>query len=67
MSKLSEIENSVSALKDEEYAKFREWFWEYENEKWDIKIEKDSKSSGKLNEIAAKALKDFKSGNFKTL
>jgi hypothetical protein len=55
MSKLSEIENSVSALKDEEYVKFREWFWEYENEKWDIKIEKDSKSSGKLNKVAAEA------------
>jgi hypothetical protein len=66
MSKLSEIENSIATLKEEEYLKFREWFLEYENEKWDNKIA-NSGTTNKLSDMAQQAIDDFKKGNFKSL
>ncbi len=66
MQKLTEIETSVSKLSDTEYAKFREWFWEHENERWDIQLEKDV-TDKKLEGLANKAVIDFKQGKFKQL
>jgi hypothetical protein len=66
MNKLTEIESSVAKLKEDDFAKFRQWFWEYENEKWDRQIEKDI-AGKKLDGLAAKAIADFKKGNFKSL
>ncbi|MEP7256094.1 MAG: hypothetical protein ABI666_09965 [Ferruginibacter sp.] len=66
MAKLSEIENSVTKLSENEYEKFRAWFWNYENEKWDEKIEKDI-SANKLSNIANEAIADYKKGNSKML
>ncbi|HRH59205.1 MAG TPA: hypothetical protein PL045_01480 [Chitinophagaceae bacterium] len=63
---LAELENSVLQLSISEYEKFREWFLEYENERWDKKIEKDI-SEKKLEALANSALKDFKEGNYKVL
>lgn len=63
---LTELENSVLQLSVSEYERFREWFWEYENERWDKKIEKDI-SEKKLEVLANTALKDFKEGNYKVL
>ena len=36
MSNLSDIEQSVSKLPDEEFTRFRQWFLEFENKKWDL-------------------------------
>ena len=66
MSKLSEIETSVAKLHEDDFAKFRQWFWEDENEKWDKQIEKDI-AEKKLDGLTAKAIADFKKGNFKSL
>jgi len=66
MQKLTEIENSISKLSDNDYSKFRQWFWEYENERWDAKIEKDV-AERKLAPLADQALKDFKEGKYKAL
>ena len=41
MKDLSEIEKSVAKFPEDDFAKFRQWLWEYENEKWDDRIEKD--------------------------
>jgi hypothetical protein len=66
MKNLSEIEQSVAKLPEDDFAKFREWFWEYENEKWDDRIEKDI-AAKKLDALANKALSDYNTGKYKTL
>lgn len=66
MIKLTEIEQSVSQLPEDDFAKFRQWFWEYENEKWDMKIENDI-AEKKLDALASKALSDYNNGKYKTL
>jgi hypothetical protein len=66
MKNLSEIEQSVAKLQENDFAKFRQWFWEYENEKWDNRIEKDI-ADKKLDTLASKALSDYNTGKFKSL
>ena len=66
MQKLIELESSVSQLSDNEYSKFRQWFLDYENERWDAKIEKDI-AEKKLDPFAVQAIKDFKQGKYKPL
>ena len=66
MSNLSEIEQSVSLLADEDFARFRQWFMEFENKKWDWQIEQDI-NENKLNNMANEALADYKKGKFKSL
>jgi hypothetical protein len=66
MKDLSEIEKSVAKLPENDFAKFRQWFWEYENEKWDARIEKDI-AGKKLDGLASKAKTDFNNGKYRTL
>jgi hypothetical protein len=61
-----ELEHSVAQLPEGDFAKFRNWFWEYENEKWDARIEKEI-TENKLEEMAEKAIADFKSGKLKSV
>ena len=65
MNNLSDIEQSVSQLPENEFAKFRLWFWEFENKKWDDQIIKDI-SENKLANMANEALADYNKGKFKT-
>jgi hypothetical protein len=66
MKNLSEIEKTVTQLTEDEFSKFRQWFWQYENEKWDIRIEKDI-AAERLAPLAAQALDDFRNGQFRKL
>jgi len=66
MSNLSDIEQSVSQLPDEEFARFRQWFLEFENKKWDLQIEQDI-NENKLSIMANEAVADYKKGKFKPL
>lgn len=61
MGKIEVIENEVSQLSSSELSAFREWFFEFDAEAWDKQIERDSQS-GKLDSLAANAIKDFQSG-----
>lgn len=61
MTTIEQLELQVQQLAPPDFAKFREWFHEYEWQAWDRQIEKDSKA-GKLKELAAKALADHRSG-----
>ena len=61
MGKIEVIENEVSQLSSSELSAFREWFFEFDAEAWDKQIERDSQS-GKLDSLAATAIKDFQSG-----
>ncbi len=66
MTHLEQIETQVQQLNSSDFVKFREWFHEYEWQKWDRQIEHDSKS-GKLKALAQKALTDHVLGRTKTL
>jgi hypothetical protein len=66
MKPLSEIEQSVAKLQENDFVKFRQCFWEYENEKWENRIEK-AIADKKLNLLTSKALSDYNTGKFKSL
>jgi hypothetical protein len=61
MGKVEIIEKEVSQLTLPELASFRSWFEAFDASAWDVQIESDVKS-GKLDSLAEKALKSFKSG-----
>ena len=45
---------------------FRAWFEEFDASEWDKQFEEDV-ASGKLDDIANRAVSDFKKGKFKKL
>ena len=61
MSKVEKIEQEVQALAPEELAQFRAWFLEYDWAGWDRQIERDARA-GRLDDLAAKALRDHAAG-----
>jgi hypothetical protein len=61
MSRLDSLEGQVKQLTAEELRTFREWFAEFDAEVWDRQFESDVQS-GKLDELAARALRDHKAG-----
>ena len=61
MGKIEKIEQEVQALSPAELAQFRAWFLEYDWAAWDRQIERDSQA-GRLDEPAAKALRDHAAG-----
>ena len=66
MGKIEIIEKEVSQLSLSELGAFREWFFEFDAEAWDNQINRDAQS-GKLDSLAASALKDFQSGKYTEL
>ena len=63
---ITELEQAVTQLSEEEFARFREWFEEYEATLWDKQIERDAKA-GKLDKIAEQALNDYRAGKAREL
>jgi hypothetical protein len=61
MSKIEKIEQDIRALSPEELAQFRAWFLEYDWTIWDRQIERDAEA-GRLDDLAARALRDHKAG-----
>lgn len=61
MSRVEQIEQQIAALTEAELAAFREWFAEYEAERWDRQIEEDA-ASGRLDALAERARKDHAAG-----
>lgn len=61
MGKIEKIEQDVQALSPNELAQFRAWFLEYDWAAWDHQIERDSRA-GRLDALAAKALRDHAAG-----
>jgi hypothetical protein len=60
MTKLEELATAIGNLPEEEYRKFRRWFIEKHQERWDRQIAEDS-GAGKLDFLIKEAL-DAKSG-----
>jgi hypothetical protein len=66
MSSIEEIEKAVESLAPRELARFRAWFDNFESARFDEKIERDVQS-GKLDELAKKALTNHRSGGSREL
>ena len=61
MNRLENIEGQVKDLSVDELKAFREWFVQFDAEAWDQQFESDVQN-GKLDELAARALRDYKAG-----
>lgn len=61
MSSITEIEQAVQQLAPEELARFREWFAQYDAERWDREIEDDARA-GRLENLADEAIRDAQAG-----
>ena len=61
MSRVESLEGQVKQLTAEELRAFREWFVQFDSEAWDRQFESDVQS-GKLDELAARAVRDYKAG-----
>jgi ABC-type phosphate transport system auxiliary subunit len=59
MSKLEQIEKSVTELTQQEFSAFAEWFERLQMERWDRQLEADA-ASGKLDQFADEALAEFR-------
>ena len=66
MTKVERLEKEVQSLEQTELEAFREWFYEYDSEKWDKQIESDV-CSGRLDNIAGKSLAEHRDGRSKNL
>jgi hypothetical protein len=61
MCRLENLEGQVKRLGSEELRAFREWFVQFDAEAWDRQFEADVQN-GKLDELAARALRDHQAG-----
>ena len=60
MSKLKQIERSVSELDADEFKAFSLWFEKLQAERWDQQFEQDTRSDSALDRLADQALKDHR-------
>ncbi len=61
MSDVEDLEERVRQLPEEQLAKFRDWFHEFENELWDRQIESDCKA-GKFTRLIEKGRAEMAQG-----
>ena len=61
MGKIENLEEQIRALSPEEFARFREWFAQFDAEAWDRQLGADVKA-GKLDKLAERALRAHAAG-----
>jgi len=61
MTRVEQVEQDIMALSRSELAALRDWFQSYLADEWDRQIEADAET-GKLDELARKALAEHKAG-----
>ncbi|OBZ93205.1 hypothetical protein ADU59_22315 [Pararhizobium polonicum] len=66
MTKLEQIEKSVSELDADELQAFATWFHELQAKRWDIQFAQDAEN-GALDALANSALAEFKAGRSRSL
>ncbi len=66
MSKIEQLEQTVSQLSPEDLARFRAWFLEFDARAWDEQIEADLKK-GKLDKFVAEARTEYQEGKIRPL
>jgi hypothetical protein len=64
--RLAELETAVAQLSEQDYDRFRRWFFERDWEAWDLQVEADS-ASGKLDFLAREARDAKGSGKLRNL
>lgn len=60
------LKQKISKLNKEEIEEIKEWFYNFENEKWDTQIENDIEE-GRLDDLAKQALIQYQSGKTRGL
>ena len=60
------LEKHIAELDDASFAKLRDWFFEYDQARWDKKLDTDS-NTGKLNFLINAALSEHEAGKRGTL
>ncbi|OIN95006.1 MAG: hypothetical protein AUJ21_04010 [Anaerolineae bacterium CG1_02_58_13] len=63
---ITELEQAVTQLSEQELSRFRAWFDEYYAQLWDKQIEEDAKS-GRLDRIIAEVNEEYNAGLSKPL
>ncbi len=63
---VKDIEKAVENLTQNDLQKFRSWFFEYDQDKWDKQLDSDI-ASGKLDALAKEALAEFENGKTKVI
>jgi flagellar motor switch protein FliG len=66
MSTVQEIETAIQKLKPQEIHEVADWLQELREELWDKQIDAGAKA-GRLDELAEKALEDYRAGRTKPL
>ncbi|MBT8421417.1 MAG: hypothetical protein KJO08_11245 [Gammaproteobacteria bacterium] len=65
-SEIEFLENRVERLDNHSFSRFREWFIEFDNSRWDKKLEMDS-NAGKLDFLIDAALAEHRAGETRDL
>jgi hypothetical protein len=60
------LERQIAELDDDSFAELREWFIEFDQARWDKKLEADSEA-GKLDFLINAALAEHEAGSTKDL
>ncbi|MBZ9997557.1 hypothetical protein [Mesorhizobium sp. BH1-1-4] len=66
MTKLEQIEKSITELSPEELKAFAAWFEALRADQWDKQIEADA-NAGRLDKLAAQGLADHRAGRTRPL
>jgi hypothetical protein len=66
MTEIEELEVRIRNLPKEDFSKFRDWFYQIEDELWDQQIESDFKA-GKFDKLIEKARTEFAQGKVRKL
>ncbi len=66
MTRVQQLQTTIEALPEEEFAQLRHWFLEQDWEHWDLRIEKDS-AAGKLDFLIEEALHEKAAGKLTDL
>ena len=66
MNEVEALEARIRDLPPQDFASLREWFQQFENERWDQQIAADYKA-GKLNHLIERARAEFAQGKAREL
>ena len=63
---IEQIQNAILQLPTNKIGELLEWFLNLDYQRWDVQLEKDI-AEGKLDALAAEAIADFESGNYRAI
>ncbi len=66
MAGIEDLETRVRNLSQSDFSRFRDWFYQLENERWDQQIQADFQS-GKFDKLIENARQEFSQGQAREL